>query len=252
MRKIKLLLVSALSLVCMLAFSSCNWILYGAYFTAGYVAALVDMVSPKPQEMPAEIAEEFRITKVEPDEEYEGQYLVTVEGAVKNAGEKISDSISVELVFYDENGYVLDTGGFYFTYVGAGETLNVRGEFRYYIVPTSVKVREVTMESQVLTSSEEKRRDKVELLSEGTLSCVLGEDGLYHTTVTGKTKLLEDDTCTIEVCTALYDTDGYLHVAEWRKSVLPNEEREYVIEYVSEEEIVSHKLLYGEILYYGY
>ena len=249
MRKIKLLLVSLLSLVCVFVFSSCGWIVQGIYAVAIYVGVLVDTISPKPQDLPTEIVEELTITEVEQDED--GSYVVTVEGAIKNAGDADSDSIWLNLSFYDENGYVLDTASSSFSFIGAGETLNVCEDFYYFdIIPTSVKVRELTMKSKILTSGEEEKRAKVELLSEGTLSCVLGEDGLYHTTVTGKVKLLEDDNYEIMVRTALYDTDGYLHLAEWSKSVLPNEEREYVIEYVSKEEIVSHKLLYGTVYSY--
>ena len=251
MKRVKLLLISLFSIVCMLAFSSCNWIIQGIYGTVFYVAGLVDMVSPKPQAMPTEIIEEIHIASVVLNEKEDSKYVVTIEGAIKNAGNEASDFICMRLAFYDENGYVIDSTVTYLPYVGAGETLKVREELHYFdLIPTSVKVKELTIQSKVLTSGEKGKREKVELLPGETFSCVLGEDGLYHTTITGKVKFEGNDALEIIVRTALYDTDGYLHLAQWAKTIMPNEEREYVIEYVSEEEITSHKLLYGTLYAY--
>ncbi len=250
MKKIKMLLIAFLTCICTFVFSSCEMVWTSIYITAISLGLAVEGTTPPPQELPAEIVEALTITDVEQDED--GWYVVTVEGAIKNAGDLNGGSVFMHVAFYDENEYLLEYSYISLVYIGAGETANVREQFNFQLAPTSVKVKEVTIEEETLTASEKKDRKKVELLSEGTLLCTLGEDGLYHTIVTGKVKLIEDVSREIEVCTALYDADGYMHFADWRKTVLPNEEREFTIEYVSEEEIVSHKLLYGTVYHYDW
>lgn len=248
MKKLKLLAVALLSCICAVLFSACEMIWTSIYITGGLLGWAVSEANP-PKILTAEVVEDLTITSVEEDED--GWYAVMVEGAIKNTGDMASDSISARISFYDENGYLLENRTVDLAYIGAGETANVYQEYFLPLAPTSVKVKEITIEGERVFAEERKAREKVEILSEGTLSSTLGEDGLYHTTVTGKVKLVEDSQDDIVVCVALYDADGYMHFADWHKTVLPNAEREFVLEYVSKEEIVSHKILYGTVeIYY--
>ena len=251
MKKIKRLFVALLACICCLALSSCELIWTGFYLTAGLVdwALDEDRNAPTDEElrMVVEITEGVQIVEITQDEE--GFYLVKTVGAIKSLGNKDSDRLSYRLSYYDVHGYLLDTLQIYDYYVGAGDTYKIEYEARLYYEPTTARIYDVQLYETYDYAEEKKSKEEVEILGGENFVCALGEDGLYHATVTGQVKLLSESDEYVYVRVAFYDANGYLYVEQWSKRVLGLAERTYTVECISETEILSYKVVYGATSY---
>ena len=247
MRKIKLFFVALLTAFCCFALSACDVYTIGLYLGLGVVALLTDEDRDAPSgeelRLPVEIVEGAKIVEITQQED--GFYLVKTAALVKNLGEQDSDDFSCRWSFYDENGYLLDCTYSSVNYIGAGDTYMVEGETELFFKPASVRIWNVKLYATYDYADEKAAKARVEVLDGSTLTCELGEDGLYHTTVTGQVKLLEEESWTVYVRVAFYDANGYLRVKTWSKSITGPAERTYTIEITTEAEIVSHKVVYG-------
>ncbi len=255
MRKMKLFFVAMLTAFCCFALSACDLVWAGFYLTAGLVewALYEDKNAPTDEElrMSVEITEGAQIVEVSQNED--GFYVAKTVAAIKSLGEKDADRLSYLLSYYDENGFLLDTLQLYDTYLGAGDTYKVEYDAVLYFEPATARVYNVELYESYDYADERKAKEEIEFLDEGSMTCTLGEDGLYHTTVTGQVKLLTktDDYYdkSIFVFVALYDADGYLRVRQWSKVVKGPAERTYTVECTSETEIVSYKVVCGTTMY---
>lgn len=254
MRKIKLFFVALLTAFCCFALSACDVYTIGLYLGFGVVALLTDEDRDAPSKeelrMPAEIVEGAKIVEITQQED--GFYLVKTVATVKNLGEQDSDDFSCKWSFYDENGYLLDYMYSRVDYIGAGDTYSIEGETELFFKPASVRIWDVELYAAYDYADEKAAKARVEVLDGSTLTCELGEDGLYHTTVTGQVKLLEEGSWTVYVRVAFYDANGYLHVKTWSKSITGPAERPYTIEITSETEILSHKIVLGSTSNFNY
>ncbi|MBO5737533.1 MAG: hypothetical protein J6S04_06965 [Clostridia bacterium] len=252
MKKIKVFFVALLTAFCCFALSACDVYTIGLYLGLGTVAWLTDEDRDAPSgeelRMPAEIVEGAKIVEITKQEN--GFHLVKVEGAIKNLGEYDSDYVSFDLSYYDENGYLLDHDFSSTYYIGAGDTYKIEHEMELFFEPATVVLREVKIYRSYDYASERNAKADVEVLDGETFTSELGEDGLYHATVTGQVKSLFEGATTIYIRVAFYDADGYLRVEEWEKNINGPAERTYTIEITSETEIVSHKVVYGSTIYY--
>ncbi len=241
MKKLKLLFVALLSCLCCFTFSSC----IETFFTISFISWAVDEDKNAPtdeeRKMQAEIVQDAVITVITQNEE--GMYEVKAEGAIKNLGNKDADTLNYTVAFYDENGYLLDVLQNYDVYVGAGDTYKVECEIELYYAPASARIYNVELYSAYDYKLDREAKAEVELVAGETFTSELGEDGLYHATVSGQVKLLPEATKYVYVYVAFYDADGYLYVREWSKEVSGPAERTYEVECVSDVEIVSYKLI---------
>ena len=255
MKKIKLLLVAILTAFCCVALSACEMVLLSLEMALGITNWALDEDKDAPTDeelrLPVEITEGAQIVEVTQNEE--GFYVAKTVGAIKNLGEKDSDRLSYRLSYYDEYGYLLDTLLLYDHYVGAGDTYKVEYEAELYYEPVTVRLYDVELYETYDYSDERDAKAEIELPDNGTLTCTLGEDGLYHATVTGQVKLLTETPAYNEkpvyVFVALYDANGYLYVRQWNKTVKGPAERTYTVECTSETEIVSYKVVCGTTMY---
>ena len=255
MKKMKLLFASLLTAFCCFALSACDIVMAGLYFGAGTASMVLDEDRDAPTDeelrMPVEITEGARIVEVTQNEE--GFYVAKTEGAIKSLGEKDADRLSYRLSYYDEYGYLLDTLLLYGHYVGAGDTYKVEYSAVLYFKPATARLYDVELYETYDYSDEKDAKEEIEFLDEGSLTCELREDGLYHATVTGQVKLLtetpEYNEKTVYVFVALYDADGYLYVRQWDKTVKGPAERTYTVECLSKTEIVSYKVVCGTTMY---
>lgn len=246
MRKLKLLFVALLSSLCCFAFAGCEII--SLLFIGGQVIiqdALDDTPSLEERRLSAEITEGGTITEITQGED--GWYEVTVQGAIKNLGDKDAGEVSYCISYYDEYGYLLDSVDYKGAYLGAGETYRVNNTYSLFYRPETAQIHTVEMYVGYENDWEKEQREYVEVLSGETFACTIGEDGKYHTAVTGQVKLLPEMERKVCVLVALYDAEGYTHLCSWNKKVTGPAERTYTIEYTSDVEIVSYKVLYGTI-----
>lgn len=247
MKKMKVLLVSLLTCFCCFAFSSCELIWLGSYATTALVGWVFseDKNAPTKEELrlPVEINKGAEIVEITQNED--GFYVAKTTGGIKNLGDKDADEFTFRLAYYDINGYLLDTFQLSDMYVGAGDTYKVEYEAELYFEPATARIYDVELYAAYDYASERESKAKVEFLDAGALTCVLGEDGLYHATVTGQVKVLEEGYQHVYVQVAFYDTNGYLYVRDWYKKVTGLADRTYTVECISDTEIVSYKIVYG-------
>ena len=255
MRKIKVFFVAILTAFCCFALSACDLMWTGFYLTAGLVdwALDEDKNAPTDEElrMPVEITEGAKIVEIAQNED--GFYVAKTTALVKSLGEKDSDRFSYRLSYYDEYGYLLDTLQLYEMYLGAGDTYKVEYDAVLYFEPATVRLYNVELYETYDYADEKRAKEEIEFLDDGVMTCALGEDGLYHTTVTGQVKLLSEvdeySVPYVYVYVAFYDANGYLRVRQWNKIVKGPAERTYTVECTSETEIVSFKVVCGTTMY---
>jgi hypothetical protein len=250
MKKIKLFLVALLTCFCCVALSSCGLILNGLYLTAGMLGWVLDEDKNAPSldelRMPVEITEGAEIVEITQNED--GYYLAKTVGAIKSLGAQDSDDFKFQLSYYDVNGYLLDTFTIVVDYLGVGDTYKVEYEAELFFEPASARIWNVELYASYDYSIEKSHKENVEVVEGETLTCTLGEDGLYHATVTGQVKLLDKWENTMCVRVAFYDANGYMYLGEWSKTVQGPAERTYTIECTSDAEIVSHKVVYASTI----
>lgn len=244
MRKLKLLFVALLSSLCCFAFAGCE--IVSLAFIGVQVAvqqALDDTPSLEERRLSVEITEGATITEITQGED--GFYEVTVRGAIKNLGDKDAGEVSYYISYYDEYGYLLDCVFFTGSYLGAGETCRVNNTYSLFYRPETARIHTVEMYVGYEEDWDKQERENVEVLPGESFACTVGEDGKYYTEITGQVKLLPEMDRTVYVLVALYDAEGYTHLCSWSKTVTGPAERTYTMEYTSDVEIVSYKVLYG-------
>ena len=253
MRKLKLFFVAMLTAFCCFAFSACELVMTGVYMMAGIVgwATNEDKDAPTSEElrMPVEITEGAVIVEVTQNEE--GFYLAKTVGAIKCLGDKDADEFNYKISYYDADGFLLDTIAIYEDYIGPGDTYKVEYEAELFFEPATARIWDVEVYAAYDYKTEREHKAQVEVLEGETLTCELGEDGLYHATVTGQVKLLTDYESTMYLRVAFYDANGYMYVREWKKTVYGPAERTYTVECTAETEIVSCKVVYASTLNYS-
>ena len=149
------------------------------------------------------------------------------------------------------DGFLLDTIAIYEDYIGPGDTYKVEYEAELFFEPATARIWDVEVYAAYDYKTEREHKAQVEVLEGETLTCELGEDGLYHATVTGQVKLLTDYESTMYLRVAFYDANGYMYVREWKKTVYGPAERTYTVECTSDAEIVSCKVVYASTLNYS-
>ena len=248
MKKIKLFFVALLTCLCCVSFTACDVYTIGLLlgFEVGVALFGEDTSEPTLEErrMEAEVTEGAQIVEVTQNEE--GRYLVKAVGAIKNLGEKEADSVSCYVAFYDVNGYLLDTVYNGAEYMGVGDTYKVECEAKLFYEPATARIFNVAVYEAYDSSYEKAWKEDAEVLPGESFACSLGEDGLYHATVTGQVKVLEEGYHYAEVVVAFYDANGYLYVRNWEKEVTGPAERTYTVECTSGVEILSYKVLYAQ------
>jgi hypothetical protein len=255
MKKIKVFFVAILTAFCCFALSACDLVWAGVYLTGGLIDWVLDEDKNAPSDeelrMSTEIIEGAKIVEITQNED--GFYVAKTTALVKSLGEKDSDRFSYRLSYYDEYGYLLDTLQLYEMYLGAGDTYKVEYDAVLYFEPATARIHSVELYETYDYANERKAKEVIEFADEGSMTCTLGEDGLYHATVTGQVKLLSEvDEYSIPyvyVYVAFYDANGYLRVRQWEKQVKGPAERTYTVECTSETEIVSFKVVCGTTMY---
>lgn len=248
MKRIKLFFVALLTCLCCVSFTACDVYTIGLWLGIETAVALFGEDTSEPtleeRRMEAEVTEGAQIVEVTQNEE--GMYLVKAVGAIKNLGEKEADTIGCYVAFYDENGYLLDTVYNGAEYMGVGDTYKVECEAELFYEPATARILDVWLYEAYDASYEKAWKEAAEALPGETFACSLGEDGLYHATVTGQVKLLKNGDHYTYVYVAFYDANGYLYVKNWVKEVTGPAERTYTVECASDVEILSYKVLYAQ------